>query len=328
VRIVPYTDANLRDVVALWDECGLNVPYNDPAQDIALVQASPNSALLLGMRGDRLIGSIMTGHDGHRGWLYRLAVAPEFRRQGFGRDLVRHAEAWLRDRHIRKAQLMIRDGHAQVRDFYVRIGYAAQPRMIMSRWLDTGENDASARQIEVVITYLEMTHQPIRPTIPTPAGRLALMRVEAPSVGFYRYLYDTVGERWFWTDRRRLDDDTLRAIIRDPKVEIYVLHVNGEPGGYVELDRRTEPDIDFAYFGIMPHFVGRGFGPYLMNWAVDQAWQYGPKRLTVNTCTLDHHKAIRTYQQVGFVPYKQERKLMDDPRLAGLIPDHIEPRLP
>jgi len=65
-----------------------------------------------------------------------------------------------------------------------------------------------------------------------------------------------------------------------------------------------------------------------MNWAVDQAWQHGPKRLTVNTCTLDHPKAIRTYQRCGFVPYHQERKLIDDPRLAGLIPVHREPRLP
>lgn len=328
MRIVPYAEANVRDLIALWDACGLNVPYNDPRTDIALIQASPNAALLVGVEGERLMASIMVGHDGHRGWLYRLAVAPEFRRAGHGRALVRAAEAWLRDRQIRKSQLMIRDTNVEVRDFYVRIGYEVQPRLLMARWLDSGQNDASARQIEVVITYLEMTQRPIRPTIPTPAGRLALMRVDTPSVGFYRYLYDTVGEPWFWTDRRRLDDDTLRAIIQDPKVETYVLYVNGEPGGYVELDRRPEPDIDFAYFGIMPQFVGRGFGPYLMNWAVDQAWQYGPKRLTVNTCTLDHPKAIRTYQRVGFVPYKQERKLMDDPRLAGLIPARLEPRLP
>jgi len=328
VKIVPYAENAFSEVVALWDACGLNVPYNDPAQDIALVQASPNAALFLGYRGEQLIGTIMVGHDGHRGWLYRLAVAPEFRKLGSGRALVRHAEAWLSGHRIRKAQLMIRDTNAAVRDFYVRVGYGVQPRLTMARWLDSGENDPSARQIEVVITYLQMTERPVRPTIPTPAGRLALMRVEAPSVGFYRYLYNTVGEPWFWYARRRMDDEALRAAIQDPKVDIYVLYVNGEPAGYVELDRRPEPDIDFAYFGIFPQFVGRGFGPYLMNWAVDQAWQYGPKRLTVNTCTLDHPKAIRTYQRCGFVPYHQDRKLIDDPRLAGLIPEHREPRLP
>ncbi len=328
MRILPYADAAFPDLVALWDACGLSVPYNDPAQDIALLTASANAALFLGYRGEQLIGSIVVGHDGHRGWLYRLAVAPEFRGLGFGRALVRHAEAWLRERRIRKAQLMIRDTNAAVRDFYARIGYGAQPRLVMARWLDTGEDDPGAGQIDVVITYREMTARPVRPTLPTPAGRLALLRAEAPSVAYYRYLYNSVGEPWFWADRRRLDDTALAAQIQDPKVEIYVLYVNGEPAGYVELDRRPEPDIEIAYFGIFPQFVGRGFGPYLMNWAVDQAWSYGPARLIVNTCTLDHPKALRTYQRVGFVAYKQERKSIDDPRLAGLIPAHLEPRLP
>jgi GNAT superfamily N-acetyltransferase len=328
VRIAPYTDAAFSDVVALWNTCGLNVPYNDPAQDISLLTSYPNAALFLGHRGEQLIGTIMVGHDGHRGWLYRLAVAPEFRRLGFGRALVRHAESWLSEQRIRKAQLMIRDTNAAVRDFYVRIGYGVQPRLVMARWLDAGERDPAARQIEVVVTYLEMTERPVRPTIPTPAGRLALMRADAPSVSYYRYLYNTVGEPWFWYFRRAMDDATLSTHIQDPKVEIYVLYVNGEPAGYVELDRRTEPDIDIAYFGIFPQFVGRGFGPFLMNWAVDQAWQYGPKRLTVNTCTLDHPKALRTYQRMGFVAYRQEHKTIDDPRLAGLIPAHLEPRLP
>lgn len=328
MNIVPYQDDAFAAVVALWDACGLNVPGNDPAREIALMRRSPNAELFLGYADERLIGTVMAGEDGHRGWIYWLAVAPDHRRQGHGRQLVRRAEQWITERGLWKANLLIRPQHAAARDFYVGLGYGAQARMVMQRRLDTGETEPGARQIEVVITYLEMTQRPIRPTIPTPTGRLALMRVDSPSVGFYRYLYDTVGEPWFWTDRRRLDDDTLRSIVQDPKVETYVLYVNGEPGGYVELDRRPEPDIDIAYFGIMPHFVGRGFGPYLMNWAVDQAWQYAPRRLTVNTCTLDHPKAVRTYQRVGFVPFRQERKLMDDPRLAGLIPEHLEPRLP
>jgi ribosomal protein S18 acetylase RimI-like enzyme len=328
VKILPYADAAFSDVVALWDACGLNVPHNDPAQDIGLLKSYANAELFLGYRGEQLVGTIMVGHDGHRGWLYRLAVAPEVRRLGLGRALVRHAEGWLGEHRIRKAELMIRDTNGAVRDFYVRIGYGVQPRLVMARWLDTGESDPAAKQLEVVITYLEMTQRPIRPTIPTPPGRLALMRAEAPSVSYYRYLYHTVGEPWFWYTRRKMDDATLAALVHDPKVEIYVLYVNGEPAGYAELDRRPEPDIEIAYFGIFPQFVGRGFGPYLMNWAVDQAWQYGPKRLTVNTCTLDHPKALRTYQRVGFVVYQQEHKLIDDPRLAGLIPAHLEPRLP
>ena len=328
MRIEPYTDSAFTDVVALWEACRLNVPGNDPAQEIALAQQSPHAQLFLGYLGSRLVGSVMAGQDGHRGWIYLLAVAPDQQRLGLGRRLVRHAETWLRAQGLWKVNLLIRAHNARVRDFYVRVGYGAQPRVVMQRRLDSGDDDPSARQIEVVITYLEMKDRPIRPTLPAPSGHLALMRAQSPSVPFYRYLYNSAGEPWFWIDRRRMDDETLRAQIQDPKVEVYVLYVNGEPGGYVELDRRPEPDIDFAYFGIFPQFVGRGFGPYLMNWAVDQAWQYGPKRLTVNSCTLDHPKAIRTYQRAGFVAYRQERKVIDDPRLAGLIPPELEPRLP
>jgi GNAT superfamily N-acetyltransferase len=328
VRIRAYDESAFAAVVGLWDVCGINVPGNDPAEEIALIQRSPNSVLLLGHLGDRLIGTVLAGHDGHRGWLYKLAVAPDYRRLGHGRALVRHAEAWLRERGLPKVNLLIREANHAVRDFYVRVGYAAQPRTVMQRRLDAGEPDPAAGKIEVVVTYLEMTERPKRPTVPAPIGKLALMRVDAPSVGFFRYLYNTVGEPWFWWERRTMDDDTLRDEISDPKVELYVLYVHGEPGGFVQLDRRVDPDIDIAYFGIFPQVVGRGYGPYLLNWAVDQAWSYEPRRLTVNTCTLDHPKALATYQRAGFVPFKQTRKPIDDPRRAGLIAWHHEPRLP
>jgi GNAT superfamily N-acetyltransferase len=325
MRIAPVNDAALPAVVALWESCGLNLPHNDPVRDIALLRASANTEIFLGYLGDLLVGTVVATHDGHRGWMYRLAVAPEHRRLGRARALVRHAEAWLRDRGLRKLQVMIRPQHAEAHDFYLQMGYATQDRTLMARWLDTGEIDPGPKSLDVVITHLEMTERPKRPTVPAPPGKLALMRVDSPSVEFCRYLYNSVGEPWFWWERRKMPDDELQRNIGDPKVEVYVLYVQGEPGGYVELDRRPEPTIDFAYFGIFPRFVGRGFGPYLLNWAVDQAWSYGPRRLIVNTCTLDHPKALRTYQKVGFVPYRQERKTIVDPRAAGLIPAHRQP---
>jgi len=162
----------------------------------------------------------------------------------------------------------------------------------------------------------------------TISDALALLRAENPPVAFYRYLYDNVGEPWFWIDRRKLDDEALAAILADPLVELYVLYVGGVPAGYVELDRRPEPDINLAYFGLMPELTGRGLGPWLLNWAVDAAWQHRPRRLTVDTCTLDHPKALAVYQRAGFVPYRQERKTIDDPRRIGLIRPQFEPRRP
>ena len=115
-------------------------------------------------------------------------------------------------------------------------------------------------------------------------------------------------------------------MLADAKLSLYVLYIAGVPGGMAELDFREPGTGQLAYFGLMPEFTGRGFGPYLLRWALDTAWQYGPRRLIVDSCTLDHPAALAMYQRAGFVPYKQEHKVMDDPRLAGLIPLHREPR--
>ena len=157
--------------------------------------------------------------------------------------------------------------------------------------------------IEITITYLEMHAPPTRPPAPAPLGKLAILRAERPTVSFYRYLYNTIGEPWNWVERRLLDDDALRAIIHDDKIDIYVLHVGGVPAGYVEQDRRHAREIEIAYFGLVPDFVGRGLGSYFLDWAVSTAWLHKPKRVWVNTCSLDHPRALSVYQRAGFVPY-------------------------
>ena len=180
--------------------------------------------------------------------------------------------------------------------------------------------DVPAGKLEVVVTYLEMTERPTRPPAPHPPAKVALMRLERPTVSFYRYLYNTVGEPWLWYERRRISDEALRRVIHDPKVEIYVLYLHGSPAGFVELDRRRRGEVEIAYFGLMPEFLGRGFGRYLLDWAVDEAWTKEPKRLWLHSCNLDHPRAITNYQRSGFVPFKQETKLIDDPRLDGTMP--------
>jgi ribosomal protein S18 acetylase RimI-like enzyme len=326
VKIRRYQAGDLAEVVALWQRCGLTQPYHDPEHDIAFVERSPHAVLLVGLLGTQPVGTVIAGQDGVRGWLYRVGVDPEQRGRQLGRRLVAQAEAWLAAQGIRQIRLLIRPENAAVRDFYVRLGYHFQPRMTMAKAIDAPDRVSADSHIEVVVTYMEMTAPPTRPPPTIPAGKLALLRVDGPPVAYYRYLYDGIGEPWFWTDRRRLDDVALAAHIRDPKVEVYVLHVGGVPAGLAELDRRPEPDIGLAYFGLMPEFTGRGLGPYLLRWALDTAWQYGPRRITVDSCTLDHPAALAMYQRAGFVPYKQEHKVIDDPRLSGLIPLHRQPR--
>jgi GNAT superfamily N-acetyltransferase len=322
----PYEDADFADLVALWQACGIDAPGNDPAKDIPYIRDSPQARLFVGHVDNELMASAMAGDDGHRGWLYYVAVHPRHRRRGHGRALVRRAEAWMRERGLLKSNLLIRDGNRAVAEFYARLGYGAQARLVMQRRLDNGAADPPPPTIEVAITRLEMTAAPTRPTVPAPPGRLALLKLEQPSVGFYRYLYASVGEPWLWWERRRMDDDTLRALIAHPEIDIYVLYVGGEPAGYAELSRKAMPEINIDCFGLMPTLTGRGYGRYLLNWAVDQAWCHGPRRVTVSTCSLDDPRGLRTYQKAGFVPYAQERRTILDPRASGLIPASAMPR--
>ena len=183
-------------------------------------------------------------------------------------------------------------------------------------------------KLRVVVTYLEMTSQPTLAKQRPPVEKLALLRAERPTVSFYRYLYNNVGEPWLWVDRRKLSDEALAAIIHDPKVEISVLYVGGVPAGFTELDRRGKDAADLVYFGLIPEFLGMKLGPFLLDCAINAAWAGGARKLTVNTCTLDHPKALSFYQRAGFVPVRQEIRIADDPRVTGLIPPHVAPQHP
>ena len=172
-------------------------------------------------------------------------------------------------------------------------------------------------KISSVITYLEMTSRPVSPTPARPAVKMALMRAEKPTVSFYRYLYNSIGQDWLWWERRGLSDQDLTAIIHNDLVEIYILYVAGVPAGYGELDRRNGGDIELAYFGLLPEFIGQKLGGYFLRWMIDQAWSYDPTRLFVHTCTEDHPAAIHNYQRHGFEPYDQVTEEIDDPRDSG-----------
>jgi len=177
------------------------------------------------------------------------------------------------------------------------------------------------RTIETVITHLEMTAPPAHPAVAPSVHKLALLRAERCTVSFYRFLYNEVGGPWFWWERRAMSDDALAATIQDERTEIYVLYADGVPAGYAELDRRIPAAVDLAYLGLVPDFIGRGLGAFLLDWAIDAAWALEScEKLTVNTCNLDHPRALGAYQRAGFVPVRQERRTIDDPRDTGLIP--------
>ena len=181
------------------------------------------------------------------------------------------------------------------------------------------EENLPPGKLKTTITYLEMRNKPQPRGLTPRSAKVKIIPANNPTISFYRYLYNTVGAPWLWYERRQMSDEQLRALIQNPQVEIYVLYVDGVPAGYAEIDRRHETDIELAYFGIMPEFIGQHLGPFFLNWMIDKAWSYHPQRFWLHTCTLDHPKALAVYQQAGFVPYKREEKIIDDPRELGLF---------
>ena len=123
-------------VVSLWRSAGLVAPHNDPAFDFRLARGGAASDVLVAREDGGIVGAVMVGHDGHRGWIYYRATLAERRRAGIGRALVGAADAWLGARDIRKLHLMIRTENRGVAAFYRRLGFEETPRIVMSRWIE------------------------------------------------------------------------------------------------------------------------------------------------------------------------------------------------
>lgn len=128
-------------VTALWQASNLVTSYNDPSKDFHFARAKDGSDILVGLNAEQsIVGSVMVGHDGHRGWIYYVASDPEYRNQGIGRSMVAAAEQWLKDKGVAKVMLLVRETNTQVVDFYKHIGFETIPRVIMQKWLENDRN--------------------------------------------------------------------------------------------------------------------------------------------------------------------------------------------
>ena len=148
-----------------------------------------------------------------------------------------------------------------------------------------------------------------------------------PTVDFYRHLYDTVGERWTWIERRLIDDSNLQKLIQSSDVEIYILYVDDNVAGFGEIGWDTASNgSEIKYFGLMPDYIGKRLGPYFLNNIINIAWKRNPVRLRVNTCDLDHPSALRVYQKSGFNILEEIVEKLPDPTTVGLPhpPSHEE----
>jgi len=170
---------------------------------------------------------------------------------------------------------------------------------------------ASKRRLPMTVTFLDMKAKPAVLAPPQPKGKVAMLKADKPPVHFYRYLYDTVGDAYFWVDRKKLTPDALAETIHDPLNRLFVLYAEGSPAGMAELDFRKPGVANISYFGLMPEAIGRRLGFFFLYHTVMNAWAEGVTRLTVNTCTLDHPRALPLYQRMGFTPYAREERFVE-----------------
>lgn len=118
-----FSGGDTEVVVSLWHACGLTRPWNDPRLDIARKMTVQPELFLVAEEDGIVVGSVMAGYDGHRGWLYYLAADPERQGEGIGRALVMAAEERLTAMGCPKIQLMVRPDNVGARGFYDSLGY-------------------------------------------------------------------------------------------------------------------------------------------------------------------------------------------------------------
>jgi GNAT superfamily N-acetyltransferase len=160
--------------------------------------------------------------------------------------------------------------------------------------------------VQVVRTYLEMRSPEDLRVARDPRHPARLERIEDCPVSFFRYLYAEVGRAYHWVDRLKWSDDQVRTHLADPGVSLWLLSSGGAPAGYFELRRHQDDSVEVAYFGLLPEFVGRGWGGHLLTLAVREAWGMRPERVWLHTCTLDHPAALPNYLKRGFRPVRDE----------------------
>lgn len=139
MNIRSYQPADETAVIALWEICGLTRPWNDPRKDIARKLTAQPELFLVGVEDNKVIATAMVGFDGHRGWVYYVAVDPDYQRLSYGKQLMREAEQLLIERGCPKINLLVRSSNAQVIQFYKELGYTPDDVVSLGRRLIADE---------------------------------------------------------------------------------------------------------------------------------------------------------------------------------------------
>ena len=161
--------------------------------------------------------------------------------------------------------------------------------------------------MSTTVYYLEMlSHSDLRPSRKAVA-EVSIRQEITPKPQLSRYLYETVGKDWQWIDRLNWTDQQWTEYLSQPSIEVWVAYVAEKLTGYFELEVEAQANVKIAYFGLLPQFINRGLGGYLLTIAIQRAWQLGAARVWTHTCSLDHPYALANYQARGLQVFKQEK---------------------
>jgi GNAT superfamily N-acetyltransferase len=164
----------------------------------------------------------------------------------------------------------------------------------------------------LITTHLEMTHPSELSSSFIQASDIEIVKMEMPDLGFYKFLYQSVGEEWAWRDRLLMPNAELRKILTSDNTQVHVLYVSGSPGGYVELFKHEDGSVEIVYFGLRSDYMGRGLGKHLLSYGISKAWDMDASRVWLHTCNLDGPHALANYQKRGFKIFEVIEKPMPE----------------
>ena len=165
--------------------------------------------------------------------------------------------------------------------------------------------------VEVTTYYLEMREpDELTGKSAIPEG-LEVRKIGVPSPEFNRFLYVTVGKEWLWIDRLVWSAEKWKRWVDRKELVTWVAYMKGAPAGYFELVMQKDRSVEIAFFGLLPQFIGKGLGGYLLSEAIRKAWDLDASRVWVHTCTLDHPRALGNYEARGLTIVREETHVQD-----------------
>jgi ribosomal protein S18 acetylase RimI-like enzyme len=140
VEIRPFVIEDTDAVLEVWSLAGITTPERKPRSDIQKKLRHSPESFFVGAHEGKIVATVMVGYDGHRGWIYKLAVRPDLQRKGIGTQMMEQAESWLRQQGCLRVKLQIDEARSDVAGFYKKLGYEVQPLVSMAKWFRVSDS--------------------------------------------------------------------------------------------------------------------------------------------------------------------------------------------